>query len=194
MIKKHIFPQGEGHFFLLLKPFFIILFFLFPMGNVFGAALESSPQKAVRLGSSGLPLPRFVSIKSVRMNARVGPGRNYPVSWLYERRGLPVEIVQEYENWRKIRDSKGEGGWVYQPLLSGKRTVMVAPWRERRTDTAILRKDPYETSNFVSLVEPGTIANVLRCTGEWCYLDFKEAQGWLKQDQLWGVYPGEVID
>ncbi len=79
-------------------------------------------EAAGQIGPSGLPLPRFVSLKPGRVNLRVGPGRDYAVTWLFLKSGLPVEIVQEYDNWRRIRDSEGTEGWVYQSLLSGKRT------------------------------------------------------------------------
>src|ERR1700761_9209756 len=71
---------------------------------------------------SGLPVPRFVSLKSDHVNVRGGPNKDQDVAWVYTRPGLPVEITAEYENWRRIRDSDGAEGWVYHSLLSGKRT------------------------------------------------------------------------
>src|SRR6266446_9067351 len=85
-----------------------------------GAALAQSAGTA-----SGLPVPRFVSLKSDKVNVHIGPAKNYEVKWVYQRAGLPVEIVAEFENWRRIRDSDGTEGWVYHSLLSGKRTGMV---------------------------------------------------------------------
>ena len=83
-----------------------------------GFAEEEATQEASQnVGPSGLPLPRFVSIKPARVNVRVGPGRNYTVVFSYQKQGLPVEITQEYDQWRKIRDSEGDEGWVYQCLL-----------------------------------------------------------------------------
>jgi SH3-like domain-containing protein len=87
------------------------------------------PQTTGSLGPSGLPLPRFVSLKSGRVNARIGPGVTYPVNWLYLKPGLPMEIIQEFDTWRKVRDSDGAEGWINQSLLSGKRTGLVAPWQ-----------------------------------------------------------------
>jgi SH3-like domain-containing protein len=80
-------------------------------------------------GPSGLPLPRFVSLKATRVNLRIGPGRDYAVAWLYTRPGVPMEVIQEYDNWRRVRDAEGTEGWVYQSLLSGDRTATVAPWK-----------------------------------------------------------------
>src|SRR5436305_4699840 len=76
-------------------------------------------------GASGLPIPRFVSLKSDKVNVRAGPTRDHDVAWIYTRAGLPVEITAEYENWRRIRDWEGAEGWVYHSLLSGRRTGLV---------------------------------------------------------------------
>src|SRR5688572_3042889 len=92
-----------------------------------GRAEAAQGQGASR-GATGLPLPRFVSLKSNNVNVRRGPGQDYDVVFTYVREGLPVEITDEFENWRKIRDSDGSEGWVFHSLLAGKRTAIVAPW------------------------------------------------------------------
>ena len=84
----------------------------------------------MRVGPSGLPLPRFVSLKSGRVNSRIGPGVNYAVDWMYLKPGLPMEIIQEYDNWRRVRDPDGAEGWINQSLLSGRRTAIAAPWQK----------------------------------------------------------------
>ena len=77
---------------------------------------------AIATGSvSGLPVPRFVSLKSDRVNVRSGPNKDQDVRWVYTRAGMPVEVTAEFENWRRIRDWEGAEGWVYHSLLSGKR-------------------------------------------------------------------------
>ena len=76
--------------------------------------------RAATVGPSGLPLPRFVSLKASQANLRIGPGTTYPVEWTYVKRGLPLEIIQEYDNWRRVRDADGTEGWVSQALLSGR--------------------------------------------------------------------------
>lgn len=149
----------------------------------------------VILGPSGLPLPRFVSLKPARVNVRIGPGRGYAVSWLFTRSGLPVEIIQEYDNWRRIRDADGTEGWVYQSLLAGKRTAIIAPWeRENAEQMFELLASADETARVVAKVEAGVIGNIRECTGEWCRLDINGTRGWINQRQLWGAYPGEVFD
>lgn len=85
------------------------------------------------VGSSGLPVPRFVSLKSDSVNVRQGPSRDQAVIWRYVRAGMPVEITQEFENWRRIRDFEGGEGWVFHSLLSGTRTAIVAPWAADKT-------------------------------------------------------------
>ena len=84
---------------------------------------------------SGLPVPRFVSLKSDRVNVREGPNKDQDVRWVYTRAGMPVEITAEFENWRRIRDWEGAEGWVYHSLLSGKRTRRW--WCRRRKDELV---------------------------------------------------------
>ena len=96
----------------------------------------------VRRGPSGLPLPRFVSLKSGRVNSRIGPGVDYSVDWLYLKPGLPMEIIQEYDNWRRVRDADGAEGWVNQSLLSGRRTAIAAPWQKGKDAKINLLSDP----------------------------------------------------
>ena len=90
------------------------------------AAAAQPATPGVAVGPSGLPVPRFVSLKSGRVNVRVGPGEDYKIAWVFVKSGLPIEVVQEFDNWRQIRDSDGATGWVFQSLLSGKRTAVVA--------------------------------------------------------------------
>ena len=96
------------------------------------------------IGPSGLPLPRFVSLKSGSVNSRIGPGVNYPVDWLYLKPGLPMEIIQEYDNWRRVRDADGAEGWINQSLLSGERTAIAAPWQRGKAAQISLLAKPEE--------------------------------------------------
>ena len=96
--------------------------------------------------ASGLPLPRFVSLKAKKINLRVGPGKDYAVSWLYLKTGLPVEIIQEYDNWRRIRDADGAEGWVFHSMLSGERSAIAAPWMKSKGDVFVnMRADGRDT-------------------------------------------------
>jgi SH3-like domain-containing protein len=138
-----------------------------------------------------MPLPRFVSLKSDRINVRAGPGQDHKISWIFAKAGLPVEIVAEYENWRRIRDSEGAEGWVFHSLLSGRRTALVAPWSEKKTVNLMQDRDD---GAVAARVEPGVLVNLEACDGEWCRIAVKDVTGWLPQDMLWGVYPKEAVE
>jgi SH3-like domain-containing protein len=140
--------------------------------------------------SSGQPLPRFVSLKSDKVNVRRGPSSEHQVAWVYSRRNLPVEVTAEFEHWRRIRDSDGEEGWVYHSLLSSRRSVIVSPWKK---GTVMMLSQPDRSSRPVAQVESGVLGFVDQCTGEWCRIETNGYSGWLRQDILWGVYPGEKL-
>lgn len=166
---------------------------------IFGATLPDAPARAqgadgVRTGPSGLPLPRFVSLKSNRINMRGGPGQDYQVVWVYEREGLPVEIVAEYDNWRRVRDSEGDEGWVFHSLLSGRRTALVTPWVKDPEQTVPLRRSASMAGAPVAILAPSVQVDVKECDGSWCRVLVAGAAGWLEQERLWGVYPGEIVE
>ena len=143
-------------------------------------------------GPSGLPVPRFVSLKTDRVNVRRGPSTAHQVIWVYARKGLPVEIIAEHEHWRRVRDSDGEEGWVYHSLLAGRRTGLIAPWR--KGEKIRLQDSPQDTGGTVALVQTGVVGEVLKCAGSWCEFEVAGYTGWLKQEMVWGVYPNEQID
>lgn len=144
------------------------------------------------LGPSGLPIPRFVSLKAEKVNVRRGPSSDHPVAWVFNRKGHPVEIVAEFETWRRIRDSDGEEGWILQNMLAGKRTAVMAPWRQGQTIP--LRDGPNRAGREIAALESGVIGEISSCTGEWCEVTAGGYDGWVEQTQLWGVYPGETVD
>ncbi len=138
---------------------------------------------------SGLPLPRFVSLRSQEVNMRTGPGVRYPVDWVYKRRNMPVEVVAEFGTWRKVRDVQGTEGWIHQSMLSSKRTLAVTG------QTRTLRQHPDSKSPAVARVEPGAVGEVKFCSdgSGWCQLSFGKHGGWLRRVEFWGVYPSEKI-
>ncbi len=166
------------------------------MGGIsMSSTIAAGPAMAEVKGASGLPLPRFVSLKSKRVNMRVGPGRDYKVEWMYTKAGLPLEILQEYDNWRKVRDSEGEEGWVLQSLLSGKRTAIVAPWnKDEKSSLVALTNAPGDTSAIIAKLEPGVVTQVSECDNGWCRVEVENVRGYASQDQLWGVYPNERVE
>lgn len=161
------------------------------------AATPPATAAAPLVGSStGLALPRFVSLKSDRVNLRQGPGTDYPTSWVYRRPGLPLEVIRELEGWRQVRDAESATGWVLQTSLSGRRTALVAPWDLKPGKPAPevpLRAEESPTAAVVANVEAGVIANVRSCNGRWCSVSVGDFKGFLEQRLLWGVYEGEVI-
>jgi SH3-like domain-containing protein len=135
-----------------------------------------------------LPLPRFVSLRSNEVNLRTGPGTTYPVDWVYVRRGLPVEVIAEFDVWRKIRDWQGTVGWVHQSMLDGRRTALIAG-AER-----VLHRDPVDNSAPIARLAPGVIGRLLKCEGLWCRIEVEDYRGWLKRDEFWGAYPDEKVE
>jgi len=156
-----------------------------------------APVTAGPVQGSGLPLPRFVSLKSDRVHIRQGPGTDYKVLWVFQRAGLPVEVVSEFEGWRQVRDSEGATGWVLQALVSGRRTALLLPWEAKSGSAAPvqvpLREDDRESARVVAVVEAGVIANIRSCDGRWCYVSIADYRGYIEQKKLWGVYESEVV-
>ncbi len=158
-----------------------------------GAFLLASPLNAADVvGKSGLQVPRFVSLKAGRVNVRVGPGEDYKIAWVFTRTGLPIEVIQEYDTWRRIRDSDGAVGWVFNSLLSGKRTAVVTPWN--RGEPQPIHADATTSAAVAAYLEPGVLSTVDRCRSGWCRISGKGFAGWIEQDRLWGVYPNEDVD
>jgi len=141
---------------------------------------------------SGLPIPRYVSLKSDHVNVRVGPTKDNDVSWIYTRAGLPVEVTAEYENWRRVRDSEGAEGWVYHSLLSGRRTAVVTMKSKDELASLYDRADP--SSAVAARLQPGVVAQVKRCNAGWCHISGEGFDGWIEQQRLWGVYADEKVN
>jgi SH3-like domain-containing protein len=156
-------------------------------------AAAAPAQAEVAVGTaSGLPVPRFVSLKTDKVNARIGPAKHYETKWVYQRSGLPVEITAEFENWRRIRDADGTEGWVYHSLLSGRRTGVVMTKGKDELVSLHESRDP--ESGVVAKLEPGVLGSVNRCVEGWCRFQGRGFQGWIPQVRLWGVYPNEKVD
>jgi len=150
-----------------------------------------------RLGT-GLPVPRFVSLKTDRVNLREGPSKDHRTAWVYQRAGLPVEIVAEYETWRRIRDSEGTEGWVLHSLLSGRRTALIQPWAKDSTPIVLLDR-PDDRGGVVAQLQPSVVANIKECDGSWCRIVIvlekaRDVDGYIRQEKLWGVYPNEKVE
>lgn len=150
------------------------------------AAAPAAPQSPLGSGD-GLPLPRYVSLRADEVNLRTGPGVRYPVEWVFLRRHLPVEVVQEFEHWRKIRDVEGTEGWVHQSMLSGRRYALVTG------EMRHLRQRPESDAPEVARLEPGVIGQIRECEKKWCRIEAGGVRGWLPRAEFWGVYPDEAL-
>jgi SH3-like domain-containing protein len=165
------------------------------MGFVLSAGTAELGYAQAAKGPSGLPLPRFVTLKSKRVNLRIGPGTDYAASWMYLKAGLPVEIIQEYDNWRQVRDADGTEGWVNQSLLSGSRAAIAAPWMKGKGKSVFvnMRRESQPSSSVVAKLEPGVTMSIGECNGDWCFAKTDGAEGWVAQSEIWGAYPGEAF-
>jgi SH3-like domain-containing protein len=137
--------------------------------------------------ASGLPVPRWVTVKAERVNVRRGP--DLEVLWTYVKSGLPVEVTAEYDTWRRIRDADGSTGWVKAAMLDGRRNVTV----RGSVNTAILRA-PKAEAEAIAFAEPGLVAKLVACEGEWCEISTRGYDGFVTRDRLWGVYETETLN
>ena len=141
--------------------------------------------------TSSLPIPRFVSMKHGLVNLRVGPGKRYPVTWILERKGMPVEIIGSFDVWRKIRDWQGDTGWVIEQAVGGERSFVVTG------EIRALRASADLNADLVARLEPGVIGKLINCPAaspDWCRVEAGGVKGWIARDEIWGVLPGEVVE
>lgn len=137
---------------------------------------------------SGQPIPRFISLKSDKVFVRAGPGVRYPIKWVFKKNGYPVEVIQEFDTWRKVRDHAGEEGWIHQTLLSGKRRALVTADKG-----VIMLKKPLVDALPVAALEKNVIVALNQCVGLWCQSEAGGFKGWIERKSLWGVYEDEQI-
>ena len=150
------------------------------------APLAAQDGNARSVGPSGLPLPRFASLAAREVNVRTGPSFDHPIRWVYSRPGLPVRIVEESDVWRRIEDPDGETGWAHSSLLSVQRMVLV-----RSGQVQDLRRSADEDGRVVARLEPGVIAALQGCSGDWCRVEVADERGWLPRSAIWGVADAE---
>jgi SH3-like domain-containing protein len=137
---------------------------------------------------TNLPLPRFVSLKGNEGNARRGPGLTHRIDWVFTRAGMPLIITAEYENWRRVEDQDGAGGWVHYSLLSGVRSALVT------LDMAEFHDAPDGEAAVTVQAELGVVGRILECQPDWCRLTIGGEKGWVRKTALWGVQPDETIE
>ncbi len=137
---------------------------------------------------TNLPLPRYVSLKGDQGNARRGPGLTHRIDWVFTRPGMPLKVTAEYENWRRVEDQDGAGGWVHYALLSGVRSALIT------TDMAEFRDAPRADARVTAQAEMGVVARILQCDPDWCRISAGGERGWVAKTSLWGVDPGETVE
>jgi len=142
---------------------------------------------------TGLPLPRYVSLKSSRVNVRRGPGKDHPVAWVFERRGLPVEVTAEYDRWRRVKDRNGDVGWVWHTMLDGRRSAIVLK-PENADELPAIHADAGADAPIIAYAEPGIIAELQSCADQWCRVKIERYRGWIARASLWGVYSNENFE
>ena len=155
-------------------------------------AVTGSVSPSQMKGASGLPIPRFVSLKTEKVNVRKGPSSDHAVAWVYQAKGLPVEITAEFETWRRVRDAEGSEGWILQNMLTGKRTALIAP--SRKGSFVNLMSRPSVVSGAVAKLASGVMGDIKSCDGAWCRIVANGYDGYVDQNVVWGAYPGEALN
>jgi len=158
-------------------------------------------------GKAGREAPAFASLRSDKVNMRAGPGREYPIRWIYRREGLPVEVRRSIGNWRLIRDFAGTQGWVHTALLSRTRTALVlgdgdrGDWKVDPNRTAmvptggarLMYDAPEETATVRARLAPNLILALVECRIDWCRVRVDGSRGWVRKADIWGAGPDEVF-
>jgi len=134
------------------------------------------------LAAQDRDVPYWASLSSPEVNMRVGPSENYRIAWLYRREGLPVKVIRLQQGWRLIEEPDGTTGWVFNQLLSLRRTAIVTG-----EDETPLRELPEAGATLRWNVEPGVIGRLGDCEQAWCEFDVDGRSGWIARDRLWGA-------
>ena len=152
------------------------------------AKAAKPPRDPSKGAVTNLPIPRFVSLKGNEGNARRGPSLTHRIDWVFTTSGMPLKVTAEHENWRRVEDAEGMGGWVHYALLSGVRSALVT------ADMAEFRTKPTRSAGVAFQAERGVTGRHLECDPDWCRMNIQGEKGWIEKTALWGVIPGEVLE
>ncbi len=160
-----------------------------PAPDATTGALSGQVRPDPRIGPvTHLPIPRFVSLKGSKGNARRGPSLSQRIDWVFTHPGMPLKVTAEYGHWRRVEDADGQGGWIHYMLISGVRHVIVT------TDMVALHSRPDAKSGVIARAQQGAIARLGKCTRDWCKITAEGAGGWLPKTDMWGVTANELRD
>jgi SH3-like domain-containing protein len=173
--------KSKGTFNPLLVLVFFVLLYVLAIVPVFANEDDD--------GKSSDAIPRFATLASPEVNIRTGPGTRYPIEWVLRRKGMPVEIVQQFEHWREIRTEDDTKGWVHKVMLNGYRSLMVTG-----TQPQIIFTRPDLQARVLAQVEPDVIGRIKRCQKNWCQVRIQGYEGWMPKSTFWGAYGGEKFD
>lgn len=173
---------------------FLVLACLFVFASLPAVAAEEAPTVTNGVpATSGMPIPRFVTLRTNEINLRAGPSVRYPIEWVYAKEGLPVEVTAEFDTWRRIRDIDGTEGWVHQSMLSGKRSMLVTGH-----DLQPIYAKADSGASVVAKAQPQSMGELLACENAWCEVKFAQSgatvKGYMPKGSFWGAYAGEVIN
>ena len=138
---------------------------------------------------TGLEIPRFVSLKSNDVNIRVGPSINYPIKLKYVFQNFPMEIIDEFDVWRKLRDHEGNIGWVHKSLIKGERYILITV---KNNESSELFSRP--NGKIIGLVKNKNVLELKSCTLNWCRVSKGSVGGWLLKENIWGIYESEIYN
>ncbi|MBL4747779.1 MAG: hypothetical protein JKY17_03025 [Magnetovibrio sp.] len=152
--------------------------------------LSSTQPSQAQVSGSGLPLPRFVSLRAGEVNLRTGPGIQYPVDWVYRKSGLPLQVIAEYKTWRKVMDWQGSQGWIHQTMLSAKRTFIIIG----RLKTVLSKAD--RKARPIVKLQDSVVGRLISCPSgsKFCRIEVEGFEGWMARSDFWGVLKGESLE
>jgi len=159
-----------------------------PLGAAGAEAAETGPGVRLTVRGTGLPVPRFVTLKSDEVNMRAGPGTEYPVLWQYRKKGLPLRVEAEFGVWRKVVDHEDTTGWMHQSVVSLKRHALVT------ASSARMYASPDNGAALVAVAERNALLELQSCPTQWCKVAAGDLRGWVARTAVWGLLDGEILD
>ncbi|XDZ65549.1 SH3 domain-containing protein [Alphaproteobacteria bacterium LSUCC0684] len=167
---------------MMYRPFLLLLILMVPF------SLSFAQENRISVRGSNLEIPRFVTLKSNKVNMRSGPGREYPILWEYKRRGLPLKVIAEFDTWRKVTDHEGATGWMHVGTLSIKRIALV------EDTTAKIHASAEDSAQVMAVAERGVLLEIEQCQPNWCKVASRDVKGWISRTSIWGVLENEILD